>query len=75
MTRDERQIISIHIYSILSRGKLNTGEGNSPEDPESSTRGQSGLAEEQYATFRVQQDQPFECDFEREIKRIERGTA
>lgn len=29
------------------------------------------LAEEQYATFRVQQDRSFESDFEREIKRIE----
>lgn len=29
------------------------------------------LAEEQYATFRVQQDQRFESDFEKEIKRIE----
>ena len=30
------------------------------------------LAEEQYATFRVQQDQKFESDFEREAKRIEK---
>jgi hypothetical protein len=30
------------------------------------------LAEEQYATFRVQQDRRFESDFEKEIKRIER---
>ncbi len=29
------------------------------------------LAEEQYATFRIQQDQTFESDFEKEIKRIE----
>jgi hypothetical protein len=29
------------------------------------------LAEEQYATFRIQQDQRFESDFEKEIKRIE----
>jgi hypothetical protein len=29
------------------------------------------LAEEQYATFRIQQDQKFESDFEKEIKRIE----
>ena len=29
------------------------------------------LAEEQYATFRVQQDRKFESDFEQEIKRIE----
>jgi hypothetical protein len=29
------------------------------------------LAEEQYATFRVQQDRTFESDFEKEIKRIE----
>lgn len=29
------------------------------------------LAEEQYATFRVRQDERFESDFEREIKRIE----
>lgn len=29
------------------------------------------LAEGQYATFRVQQDQRFESDFEREVKRIE----
>jgi hypothetical protein len=29
------------------------------------------LAEEQYATFRVQQDQRFESDFEKEVKRIE----
>jgi hypothetical protein len=28
------------------------------------------LAEEQYATFRVQQDQRFESDFEKEVKRI-----
>jgi hypothetical protein len=28
------------------------------------------LAEEQYATFRIQQDRQFESDFEREIKRI-----
>lgn len=30
------------------------------------------LAEEQYATFRVDQDKGFESDFEKEIKRIER---
>ena len=30
------------------------------------------LAEEQYAMFRVQQDQWFESDFEKEIKRVER---
>jgi hypothetical protein len=30
------------------------------------------LAEEQYATFRVQQDRRFESDFEKEVKRIER---
>jgi hypothetical protein len=30
------------------------------------------LAEEQYATFRVQQDRLFESDFEKEIKRIEK---
>lgn len=29
------------------------------------------LAEEQSATFRVQQDQRFESDFEKEVKRIE----
>jgi hypothetical protein len=29
------------------------------------------LAEEQSATFRVGQDQGFECDFEQEVKRIE----
>ncbi len=29
------------------------------------------LAEEQYATFRIQQDRTFESDFEKEIKRIE----
>ncbi|MEI8372179.1 MAG: virulence RhuM family protein [Planctomycetota bacterium] len=29
------------------------------------------LAEEQYATFRIQQDHSFESDFEKEIKRIE----
>ncbi len=29
------------------------------------------LAEEQYATFRIQQDHGFESDFEKEIKRIE----
>jgi len=29
------------------------------------------LAEEQYVTFRVQQDRSFESDFEKEIKRIE----
>jgi hypothetical protein len=29
------------------------------------------LAEEQYSTFRIQQDQKFESDFEKEIKRIE----
>ena len=28
------------------------------------------LAEEQYATFRIQQDLAFESDFEKEIKRI-----
>jgi hypothetical protein len=28
------------------------------------------LAEEQYATFRVQQDRHFESDFEKEVKRI-----
>jgi hypothetical protein len=30
------------------------------------------LAEEQYATFRIQQDRRFESDFEQEIKRIEK---
>jgi hypothetical protein len=30
------------------------------------------LAEERYATFRIQQDQKFESDFEKEIKRIEK---
>jgi hypothetical protein len=30
------------------------------------------LAEEQYETFRVQQDRRFESDFEKEIKRIEK---
>jgi len=30
------------------------------------------LAEEEYATFRIQQDRRFESDFEREIKRIEK---
>lgn len=30
------------------------------------------LAEEQYATFRIQQDRQFESDFEKEIKRIEK---
>jgi hypothetical protein len=30
------------------------------------------LAEEQYETFRVQQDQRFESDFEKEIKQIEK---
>jgi len=30
------------------------------------------LAEEQYATFRIQQDRRFESDFEKEIKRIEK---
>ena len=29
------------------------------------------LAEEQYSTFRIQQDQRFESDFEKEVKRIE----
>jgi len=29
------------------------------------------LAEEQYATFRVAQDQRFESDFEKEVQRIE----
>jgi hypothetical protein len=29
------------------------------------------LAEEQYATFRIRQDQTFESDFEKEVKRIE----
>ena len=29
------------------------------------------LAEEQYAAFRIRQDQTFESDFEKEIKRIE----
>ena len=29
------------------------------------------LAEEQYATFRIQQDRRFESDFEKEVKRIE----
>ena len=37
------------------------------------------LAEEQYATFRIQQDRRFESDFEKEVKRIEerkeRGDA
>jgi len=32
------------------------------------------LAEEQYAQFRVRQDQAFESDFEKEIKRIEKKT-
>jgi len=31
-----------------------------------------GLAEEGYATFRVQQDRHFESDFEKEVKRIEK---
>jgi hypothetical protein len=31
-----------------------------------------GLAEEQFATFRIQQDQRFESDFEKEVKRIEK---
>ena len=30
------------------------------------------LAEEQYATFRIQQDRRFESDFEKEVKRIEK---
>jgi hypothetical protein len=30
------------------------------------------IAEEQYSTFRIQQDRNFESDFEKEIKRIER---
>jgi len=30
------------------------------------------LAEEQYASFRVEQDKRFESDFEKEIKRIEK---
>jgi hypothetical protein len=29
------------------------------------------LAEDRYATFRIQQDRRFESDFEREIKRIQ----
>lgn len=29
------------------------------------------LAEKQYETFRVKQDQAFESDFEREVKRIQ----
>jgi len=33
------------------------------------------LAEEQYEKFRVEQDQAFESDFEREAKRIEGGTT
>ncbi len=32
------------------------------------------LAEEQYEQFRVKQDQAFESDFEREVKRIEGGS-
>lgn len=32
------------------------------------------LAEEQYEAFRIRQDQAFESDFEREIKRIEGGS-
>jgi hypothetical protein len=32
------------------------------------------LAEEQYATFRIQQDRRFESDFEKEVKRIEKKT-
>ena len=32
------------------------------------------LAEEQYATFRIQQDRRFESDFEKEVKRIETKT-
>jgi len=32
------------------------------------------LAEEQYTTFRVQQDQKFESDFEKEVKRIEKKS-
>jgi hypothetical protein len=32
------------------------------------------LAEEQYAAFRVRQDEAFESDFEREIRRISRGS-
>ncbi|HBO46348.1 MAG TPA: cell filamentation protein Fic [Planctomycetaceae bacterium] len=32
------------------------------------------LAEDRYTTFRVQQDQRFESDFEKEVKRIERRT-
>jgi hypothetical protein len=33
------------------------------------------LAEEQYATFRVQQDRHFESDFEKEVKRISKKTG
>jgi hypothetical protein len=33
------------------------------------------LAEEQFATFRVGQDQRFESDFEREVRRIEGKEA
>lgn len=32
------------------------------------------LAEERYATFRIQQDRRFESDFEKEVKRIEKKT-
>ena len=32
------------------------------------------LAEEKYATFRIQQDRRFESDFEKEVKRIEKKT-
>ena len=31
-----------------------------------------GLAEEQFATFRIRQDERFESDFEKEVKRIEK---
>lgn len=31
------------------------------------------LAEEQYATFRIQQDKQFESDFEKEVRRIEKN--
>jgi hypothetical protein len=37
-------------------------------------QGSKRLAEEQYATFRIQQDRRFESDFEKEVKRIEKKT-
>ncbi len=33
------------------------------------------LAEEQYEKYRVRQDEAFESDFEREVKRIEGGQV